>query len=112
MEVEGGQGMEEKKVEEREIDGETEAFMREDNFGEDYESLEGEEMEGETHEAYNEIDGGACYADEEGMFEDLGPLMNDIGPLPECLFEHSNELRELSEDEIEEEEEVGSSERR
>ncbi|GAA0151537.1 hypothetical protein LIER_10237 [Lithospermum erythrorhizon] len=103
--------MDDNKIVFEDFDWDTEAFMREDNFGEDYESIEEEEMEGETYEASNEIDGVACYADEERMFEDLGPILNDIGPLSECLFEHSNQFFELSEEETEGEEEVGFSSR-
>ncbi|GAA0155316.1 hypothetical protein LIER_13073 [Lithospermum erythrorhizon] len=50
--------------------------------------------------------------DEERMFEDLGPILNDIGPIPECSFEHSNQLVELSEEETEGEADVGFSLRR
>ncbi|GAA0186894.1 hypothetical protein LIER_34182 [Lithospermum erythrorhizon] len=96
MEVQGGEGIEEVEVEGlqridtflddnnivfEDYDCDTEAFMGEDNFGEDYEPIEEEKMEGKTQEAYNEIDVGACYVDEERMFEDLGPILNDISPL-------------------------------
>ncbi|GAA0166790.1 hypothetical protein LIER_21867 [Lithospermum erythrorhizon] len=113
----GGQGMAEMEVnmednfmEDNNIffedfDWDIEAFMREDDFGEDYEPLEEAEMDSEPHEGtYTEID--------YGMFDGLRPILNDIGPLSEYSFEHSDQLRELSGSEDDGEEEVGSSSRR
>ncbi|GAA0161696.1 hypothetical protein LIER_17950 [Lithospermum erythrorhizon] len=63
--------------------------MRKDNFGEDYEPLDEVDMDSEPYNGtYTEI--------EDGVFDDLRPILNDIGPLPEYSFEHSDQLRELS----------------
>ncbi|GAA0156477.1 hypothetical protein LIER_13969 [Lithospermum erythrorhizon] len=45
------------------FDHDTKAFMRKDNFGEDYEYMEKAEMESETHEAYTEIEEGKALKD-------------------------------------------------
>ncbi|GAA0157696.1 hypothetical protein LIER_14908 [Lithospermum erythrorhizon] len=83
--------------------------MREDNFDEVYESMEEAEMESETHEAYTETDGGACHKDEDEILEDLGLILNYIGPLPEYSYVHSDQLFDLSSEEDDGEEEVDSS---
>ncbi|GAA0173237.1 hypothetical protein LIER_41487 [Lithospermum erythrorhizon] len=71
------------------------AFMREDNFGEDHEPNKDAEMEDVNYKTYIEIDGDAVYNDEEETMEDLRPVLNDIGLLPEERFENSDQLNEL-----------------
>ncbi|GAA0159913.1 hypothetical protein LIER_16588 [Lithospermum erythrorhizon] len=40
---------------------------------------------------------GTCYLDEDKTLEYMGPVLNDIGPLPEGRFEYSDELVEMNE---------------
>ncbi|GAA0156470.1 hypothetical protein LIER_13966 [Lithospermum erythrorhizon] len=52
----------------------------------------------------------ACYINKDEALEDMGPLLNDIGTLPEAVFEHSNQLVELSGDK--KEDKISSSSRK
>ncbi|GAA0145799.1 hypothetical protein LIER_36195 [Lithospermum erythrorhizon] len=63
------------------VDLEFAAYMRAENFGEDYEPNEDAEVEEENYETYTEIEGGAVYNDVEEAMDDMGPVLNDIGPL-------------------------------
>ncbi|GAA0173815.1 hypothetical protein LIER_43956 [Lithospermum erythrorhizon] len=94
LEEDRGEGiddfMENKNIIFEDYDHDTEAFMREYNFDEHYEPMEEPELESEPHEAYTEIEGGACYLDEDEMLEDLGSVLDDIGPIPEYSYEHSD----------------------
>ncbi|GAA0174637.1 hypothetical protein LIER_41761 [Lithospermum erythrorhizon] len=98
--------MEDNNIIFEDYDHDTEAFMRQYNFGEDYEPMEEAELDSEPHEAYTETERGACYLDEDQMLDDLGPELDDIGPIPEYSYEHSDQLFELSGEEDDGEEEV------
>ncbi|GAA0144819.1 hypothetical protein LIER_36012 [Lithospermum erythrorhizon] len=58
--------------------------MREDDF--DY----GTDVELENQDTG--MESGPCYLEEDEAFEDMGPVLNDIGPLHEGSFEYSDEL--------------------
>ncbi|GAA0139477.1 hypothetical protein LIER_01012 [Lithospermum erythrorhizon] len=103
-------------VDHDDYDYETENFMREDNF--DYDTdveLENEDMgmenEDMDHEDSTGMERRACYLDEDEALEDMGPVLNDIEPLPEGSFEYSDGLVDMSEEE-EEDVEVFSSSRK
>ncbi|GAA0170599.1 hypothetical protein LIER_24824 [Lithospermum erythrorhizon] len=75
--------------------------MREDYFDEDYEPLhDAENEEANINEIPDDI---ACYLNENDDDDDLGPILNDAGSLPDLPFEFSDEPKELSEEEDEEE---------
>ncbi|GAA0164950.1 hypothetical protein LIER_20470 [Lithospermum erythrorhizon] len=101
--------MEDNNIIFEDYDHDTEAFMREYNFGEDYEPMEEAKLESEPPESYTETKAGACCLDKDEMLEDLGPVLDDIRPIQEYSYEHSDQLFELSREENDGEEEVGSS---
>ncbi|GAA0150937.1 hypothetical protein LIER_37205 [Lithospermum erythrorhizon] len=87
-------------------DFETEIFMREDDYNySNEEEMEGSDMDDDASIG-NERE--ACYINEDEALEDMRPLLNEIGPLPKDVFEHYDQLVELSG----EEEEVSSSSRK
>ncbi|KAG9153340.1 hypothetical protein Leryth_018045, partial [Lithospermum erythrorhizon] len=69
-------------------DFDTSTFLRQELFDEDYE-FPGNDGDDEE----------VCYMSEGEAYDDLGPVLNDIGPIPEEPFETSDQLNELSEEE-------------
>ncbi|GAA0171280.1 hypothetical protein LIER_25352 [Lithospermum erythrorhizon] len=76
------------------------------------EEVRGGKLENEDtdYEASTKMERGAFYIEEDEAFEDMRLVLNDIGPLSEGRFEHSDQLVELSGEE-EEDDEVCSSSR-
>ncbi|GAA0149987.1 hypothetical protein LIER_09023 [Lithospermum erythrorhizon] len=74
-------------------DFDNEALFREDNLDDDVES------NGDNGDEGNNV----CYTSEEAAYDDLGPILEDIGPFPEVEYEDSDQHNELSEEEEEEE---------
>ncbi|GAA0187231.1 hypothetical protein LIER_34519 [Lithospermum erythrorhizon] len=77
-------------------DFDTDFFMREDYFDEDYEPLQDSE-DAEENERQNE--NLACFLNEEKAEDEMEPVLPDIGSLPEVEFETFEHLVELSEKE-------------
>ncbi|GAA0152626.1 hypothetical protein LIER_11058 [Lithospermum erythrorhizon] len=78
-------------VDHDDYDFQTEIFMREDDYNySNEEEMEDSDME---DEAFIGNEREACYIDRDETLEDMGPLLNeDVGPLPEDIFEHSHQL--------------------
>ncbi|GAA0142516.1 hypothetical protein LIER_03399 [Lithospermum erythrorhizon] len=76
-------------VDNEDYDFETEIFMREDDYNySNEEEIEDSDIEDEASIG-NERE--TCYIDGDETLEDMGPLLNeDVGPLPEDVFEHSD----------------------
>ncbi|GAA0174873.1 hypothetical protein LIER_28165 [Lithospermum erythrorhizon] len=71
-------------------DFDTDAFMREDYFDEDYEPFhDAENEEANINKIPDDIE---CYLNENDANDDLGPILNDVGPLPDLPFEFFDEM--------------------
>ncbi|GAA0168325.1 hypothetical protein LIER_23070 [Lithospermum erythrorhizon] len=69
-------------------DFDTSAFLRHELFDEDYGFT--------SNDGYDEE---VCYMSEGEAYDNLGPMLNGIGPIPEEPFETFDQLKELSEEE-------------
>ncbi|GAA0155115.1 hypothetical protein LIER_44118 [Lithospermum erythrorhizon] len=83
--------------------------MREGYFDEDYEPLQDSE---DAEENERESENLACFLNEEEAEDETGPILLDIGSLPEVEFETSEQLVELSGKEDDEEGVCSSSRRK
>ncbi|GAA0152386.1 hypothetical protein LIER_10880 [Lithospermum erythrorhizon] len=90
-------------------DFDTDVFIREDYFDEEYEPLQDSE---DVEENERENENLACFLNEEEAEDEMGPVLPDIGSLPEVEFETSEHLVELSGKEDDEEVVCSSSRRK